>query len=67
MWLLASEEPTNIEAPILIWTKNNELIAFKNTMSYKNGDLSKPISVWKWMVGKYHIKYWVYQVDVMNI
>jgi len=65
-WNNESLEPENIDEPILVCTKNNKLIAFKDTMSYKNGDLSKPISVWKWMVDKYKIKFWVYQSVVIN-
>ena len=67
VWNNESLEPENIDKPILVCTKNNKLIAFKDTMSYKNGDLSKPISVWKWMVEKYNIKYWVYQDKVIEI
>ena len=65
-WNDTNLEPENIEEPILVCTKNNKLIAFKDTMSYKNGDLSKPISVWKWMVDKYKIKFWVYQYEVIK-
>jgi len=66
VWNNESLGPENIDKPILVCTKNNKLIAFKDTMSYKNGDLSKPISVWKWMVDKYKIKFWVYQSVVIN-
>ena len=67
IWLLASEEPTNIEAPILVWTENDKLMTFKDTKAFLNGDIKHPFSDWKRLVDKYHIKYWVYQVDVMHI
>ena len=53
--------PYDIDRPILVQTKQDKLIAFNDTQSYENGDLSEPISVWKWMVNKYKIKYWCYQ------
>ena len=61
IWNDSDIGPYDIDKPILVQTENNKLIAFKDTKSYKNGDLSKPISVWKWMVEKYKIKYWCYQ------
>ena len=61
LWHGAGDNPYDMEKPVLVQTKEDKLIAFNNTMSYKNGDLSKPISIWKWMVDKYKIKYWCYQ------
>lgn len=61
IWREANDTPYDIDKPILVQTKQDKLIAFNDTKSYKNGDLSKPISVWKWMVDKYKIKYWCYQ------
>ena len=67
IWLPASEEPTNIDVPVLVWTENNKLMTFANTQMRDPWNRNQFISQWTRLVCKYHIKYWVYQVDVMNI
>ena len=67
IWSPVSEEPTNIEAPVLVWTENNKLMTFKYTKTCLNGDTKHSFSGWNNLVSKYNIKYWVYQNDVMNI
>ncbi len=62
-WNPASWEPMNIDLPILAWTNNDKLVVFKNTKSYMYGE---PVSDFKRLVEKYNIKFWVYQVDVIN-
>jgi hypothetical protein len=62
-WNPASWEPMNIDLPILAWTNNDKLVVFKNTKSYMYG---KPVSDFKRLVEKYNIKFWVYQVNVIN-
>ena len=67
IWNPSSEEPTNIEAAVLVWTENNKLMTFKDTKTCLGGDIKNPFSGWNNLVDKYHIKYWVYQINVMNI
>lgn len=65
-WNPASWEPGNIDLPILAWTNNDKLVVFKDTKTWLNGDTKHPISGFKRLVEKYNIKFWVYQIAVIN-
>ena len=59
-WVPAYVVPDYNES-ILVRTKNNKLIAFKDSKTFYGGDTSLIYSDWEFLVNKYNITHWVYQ------
>ena len=66
-WVDASIAPDDWYAPILYVSANNKLCTLKDTVGWYGGkpDESPHFSNWEWYREKYHIKYWIYQSEVL--
>ncbi len=59
-WVSVNVEP-DYDEPILVKTKNDKLIVFKDSKTFYGGDTSNVYSNWEFLVNKYNITHWVYQ------
>ena len=53
--------------PILVRTKNDKLIVFKDSKTFYGGDTSLIYSDWEFLVNKYNITHWVYQKELLKL
>ena len=63
-WVSINVEP-DYDEPILVKTKNDKLMTFKNTKTFYGGDPSKFYSNWPFLVNEYNITHWVYQKELL--